>query len=218
MSQIIDRYVNHTGGAYGVDTMGCIIGLSLGFKNHIHFRPPMNQTMSRRLRVLMIKPKVLSMEEIAFARGEVNRLLNKNYRNDTAGDLQARNFYQVNSSDTVFCISRKTGDSTISGGTNTALQLAIKLGKDAYVFDVQTLRWFVYNQEVERLLEFEGIPEMTYNYAIVGTRDVEDYHYRDPKTKQWVSRPTYLGKDVESAVDKAIGDLYTQEKNSWGFL
>ena len=64
----------------------------------------------------------------------------------------------------------------------------------------------------------KGCSEMTYNYAIVGTRDVEDYHYKDPKTKQWVSRPTYLGKDVETAVDKAIGDLYTQEKNSWGFL
>ena len=218
MSQILNRYINHSGGAYGVDTMGCIIGISLGFKNHIHFRPPMNQTMSRRLRILMIKPKVLSMEEITFARGEVNRLLNKNYRNDTSGDLQARNFYQVNCSEAVFCISRKTGDSSVAGGTNTALQLAIALGKDAYVFDVQSLKWFVYNDEVGSLCEFEGVPELPYHYAIVGTRDVEDYHYKDPKTKQWGSRPTYLGKDVEEAVDKAIGDLYTQAKNSWGYL
>lgn len=218
MSQILNRYINHSGGAYGVDTMGCIIGLSLGFKNHIHFRPEGNERLSKRLRVLMLQPSVLGRDSLNFAKTQINSLLNKNYKGGISADLQFRNYFQVADSDAVFCFSRISGVSSITGGTNTALQLAIALGKDAYVFDVQSLRWFIYNDEVGSLCEFDGIPELPYHYAIVGTRDVEDYHYRDPKTKKWGSRPTYLGKDVEEAVDKAIGDLYTQAKNSWGYL
>ena len=45
-------------------------------------------------------------------------------------------------------------------------------------------------------------------YAIVGTRDVEDYHVKDKRTGVWGSRPQYLGKDVEDKVKKAISKLY----------
>ena len=32
-----DEYTNHTGGAYGVDTYGCLIGMYYGFNNHNAF-------------------------------------------------------------------------------------------------------------------------------------------------------------------------------------
>ena len=210
-----DRYTNHSGGAYGVDTMGCIVGISLGFKNHNHYRPKGNPKMSRRLRQLMISPIILSDEQLDFGRKEVNRLLGKNYQSGIVGDLQSRNYFQVVNSQAVYCFSKKTGDSTISGGTNTALQLAIKMGRDAYVFDLNSLRWFVYNPEVGSLCEMSETPELTFDYAIVGTRDVEDYETRDPKSGIWSPRLQYLGKDVESAVGKALEKLFLKTRESY---
>ena len=214
MSTALDRYTNHSGGAYGVDTMGCIVGISLGFKNHNHYRPKGNPKMSRRLRQLMIPPTILSEEQLDFGRKEVNRLLDKNYQSGIVGDLQSRNYFQVANSQAVYCFSKKTGDSTISGGTNTALQLAIIMGRDAYVFDLNSFKWFVYNPEVSSLCELLETPELTYDYAIVGTRDVEDYACRDSKTGLWLSRPQYLGKHVESKVDKALESLFLKAREA----
>lgn len=214
MSTMLDRYTNHSGGAYGVDTMGCIVGLCLGFKNHNHYRPANNTRLSKRLRQLMIAPEILTEEQLEFARKEVNRILSKNYKSGIAADLQSRNYFQVANSTAVYCFSKKTGDSSISGGTNTALQLAIKMGKDAYVFDLNSLRWFIYNPEVGSLCEMSETPELTFDYAIVGTRDVEDYEYRDPKSGIWSPRPQYLGKDVESEVGKALEKLFLKTRES----
>ena len=215
MSTMLDRYTNHSGGAYGVDTMGCIVGLSLGFKNHNHYRPANNTRLSRRLRQLMLAPKILTEEQLEFARKEVNRILSKNYKSGIAADLQSRNYFQVANSTAVYCFSKKTGDSSISGGTNTALQLAIKMGRDAYVFDLNSLRWFVYNPEVGSLCEMSETPELTFDYAIVGTRDVEDYETRDPKSGIWSPRLQYLGKDVESEVGKALEKLFLKTRESY---
>lgn len=214
MSTALDRYTNHSGGAYGVDTMGCIVGISLGFKNHNHYRPKGNPKMSKRLRQLMIPPSILTEEQLDFGRKEVNRLLGKNYQSGIVGDLQSRNYFQVANSQSVYCFSKKTGDSTISGGTNTALQLAIIMGRDAYVFDLNSFKWFVYNPEVGSLCELLETPELTYDYAIVGTRDVEDYACRDSKTGLWTSRPQYLGKHVESKVDKALESLFLKAREA----
>lgn len=51
-------------------------------------------------------------------------------------------------------------------------------------------------------------PILDKQYAIVGTRDVEDYHVKDKRTGMWDSRPQYLGKEVENKVVKAIAKLY----------
>ena len=209
----LDKYVNHSGGAYGVDTMGCVIGLSLGFNNHVHFRPEGNERLSKRLRVLMLQPSVIGREGLDFAKNQINSLLNKNYRGGISADLQFRNYFQVSNSDAVFCFSRISGVSSITGGTNTALQLAIVLKRDAYVFDTLTFKWYKYNEEILSLCEIDYIPVLTDRYAIVGTRDVEDYKVLDRATGLWVSRPAYLGKDTEMKVARAIRELYVNTLN-----
>ena len=204
----LNSFENFTGGAYGVDTLGCIVGLALGFKNHNHLRPEGNTNLSKRLRVLMVNPVIISSGSLEFSRKEINKVLNKNYKDGISANLQCRNYWQVYSADAVYCFSKKVGDKAISGGTNTALQLAIHYKKPAYVFDVESLKWFIYNDEVESLCEIDYIPELTYKYALVGTRDVEDYHVKDKDTGEWGSRPNYLGKEKEIAVIIAITELY----------
>ena len=202
-----NEYTNHTGGAYGADTYGCIIGIEYGFNNHNHYRPYDNVRLSKKLRDKGLKPVILDEYSIKQNRHRVNKILGKNYQDNIAGNLQARNYHQVSNSHTVYCFSKKTSDTTISGGTNTALQLAIELGNEAYVFDVTTFEWWYYDMEQWKLIPCES-PILDKQYAIVGTRDVEDYHVKDKRTGVWGSRPQYLGKDVEDKVKKVISKLY----------
>lgn len=207
MRNKLDEYTNRTGGAYGVDTYGCLIGMHYGFNNHNHYRAYDNIKLSKKLRDKGVEPVILDEYSIKQNRHRVNKILDKNYQDNIAGNLQARNYHQVSSSNTVYCFSKKTSDTTISGGTNTALQLAIELGNEAYVFDATTFEWWYYDMEQWKLIPCES-PILDKQYAIVGTRDVEDYHVKDKRTGMWVSRPQYLGKEVENKVVKAIAKLY----------
>lgn len=201
------EYTNHTGGAYGVDTYGCLIGLEYGFNNHNHYRAYDNIRLSKKLRDKGLKPFILDEFVIEKNRSRVNKILNKNYQDNISGNLQARNYHQVSNSNSVYCFSKKLTDTTISGGTNTALQLAIELGNEAYVFDVTTFEWWYYDMSQYKLIQCDT-PILDKQYAIVGTRDVEDYHVKDKKTGLWGSRPQYLGRGTEEKVKKAIATLY----------
>lgn len=202
-----NEYTNHTGGAYGVDTYGCLIGLEYGFNNHNHYRAYDNIRLSKKLRDKGLEPFILDEFVIKQNRSRVNKILNKNYQDNISGNLQARNYHQVSNSNSVYCFSKKLSDTTISGGTNTALQLAIELGNEAYVFDVTTFEWWYYDMWQRKLIHCDA-PILDKQYAIVGTRDVEDYHVKDKKTGLWGSRPQYLGKGTEEKVKKAIAALY----------
>lgn len=59
-------------------------------------------------------------------------------------------------------------------------------------------------------------PILDKKYAIIGTRDVEDYHVKDKKTGVWGSRLQYLGKEAENKVVKAIDKLYEDTLKSIG--
>ena len=163
--------------------------------------------MSATLARTVAQPTILSEEETEYGRDQVNHLLDKNFKDNIAGNLQGRNYYQVSNSDSVFCFSKRITRSSISGGTNTAFQLAIKLNKPVYLFDVLELKWFMYNTTTESLEECPT-PTLTQNYSIVGTRDVENYSIMDRQTKQWIPRKEYLGIDTENAVKNALRDLY----------
>lgn len=207
MSNEFSSFTNHTGGAYGVDTMGCYIGLSVGFKNHVHLRPENNTRLSKKLRVLMMAPTIVTSEELDFAKNEINRLLGTNHRRCIASDLKFRNYYQVSNSEAVFCFAPKISDTSVSGGTDVALQLAIKMNRGAYVFDTNTLSWFTYNDESGTLCSIDYVPTLTQNYAIVGTRDVENYKVLNKKG-EWAPRKNFLGEDVAKSVFNAIVALY----------
>jgi hypothetical protein len=228
-----EEFVNHSGGAYGGDTFWDIIGREFGVVQHRHYREKANTTLSKQLKAAGVQATVLTEEQMEAARDEVERLLGKKYPNTTEGNLQVRNYYQVANADAVFAIAEiemttdrsnpNLTDSTkskysyfsnkVKGGTNTAVQLGIKLGKPVYVWDLKNQFW----------TKFDGkdfvqtdTPVLTKNFAGVGSRDIESYPMplekdASGKVTKWgttTDTGKYRGKEKEEAASRAIREVY----------
>lgn len=225
------EYVNHSGGAYGGDTFWDLIGREFGVTQHRHYREEKNQSLSKRLRESGVKATVLSKEQMDAARAEIKTLLGIEYSNTLQGNLQVRNYYQVANADAVFAIGelvqvvdedapKNLTDPTksvnsykwvVKGGTNTAVQLGIKLGKPVYVWDTNKERWTKYN---DRWFDPIDTPVLTKNFAGVGTRDIELYNVQNKQTQQWEPRKQYVGDAKSQKAMQAIRDVY--EKTFFG--
>jgi len=224
--------VNHSGGAYGGDTYWDIIGREFGVTQHMHYKDVDNPNLSQKLRNAGVKATILTDEQMNFARNEVRRLLGIDYSiksTDTEKqilqkNLQVRNFYQVYNADAVYAIAKldnsvdtsKPDNFTditksiksykfdkVKGGTNTAVQLGIKLNKPVYVWDITTEKWYKFDGT-----QFEEIetPTLTKNFAGVGSRDIENYNVQ--KEGKWRPRKEYVGKEKEEKAKQAIRDVY----------
>ena len=218
------EYTNHSGGAYGGDTFWDIIGREFGVTNHMHYKDAGNTNLSEKLRNAGVKATVLTKEQMDTARTEVERLLGEKYPDTLQGNLQVRNYYQVANADAVYAVAeitqvvdknapKNTTDITksvnsykhvVKGGTNTAVQLGIKLGKPVYVWDLATQSWYKWDEN--RWFEKTDTPVLTKNFAGVGSRDIESYNVQ--KEGKWVPREQYKGKEVEEAAKQAIRDVY----------
>jgi hypothetical protein len=219
------EYTNHSGGAYGGDTFWDVIGREFGVTDQRHYKDAGNPNLSAQLRKAGVKSTILSKEQMDTARAEVEKLLGKKYPDTTEGNLQVRNYYQVANADAVYAIAeitqvvdkdapKNTTDITksvnsykhiVKGGTNTAVQLGIKLGKPVYVWDLATESW--YKWDGNRWFEETTTPILTKNFAGVGSRDIESYNVKNEKG-EWVPRTQYKGKDLEEAAKQAIRDVY----------
>jgi hypothetical protein len=220
------EYTNHSGGAYGGDTFWDIIGREFGVTNHKHYRDTGNTSLSAQLKKAGVEAEVLTKEQMDTARIEVEKLLGEKYPDTIQGNLQVRNYYQVANADAVFAIAeitqvvdkdapKNTTDITksvnsykhiVKGGTNTAVQLGIKLGKPVYVWDLATQSW--YKWDGNRWFEETDTPTLTKNFAGIGSRDIESYNIQ--KEGKWVPREQYKGPEVEAAAKQAIRDVYAK--------
>lgn len=212
----MDEITNHSGGAYGGDTFWDIIGREFGVINHKHYRDSENTSLSKQLKDKGVKAEVLSKEQMDKARKDIKSLLGIEYKNDLQGNLQVRNYYQVANSDAVFAIAKlDTNDNfdsnAVLGGTNTAVQLAIKLNKPVYVWDIFTEQWYKFNGNVFKKSE---TPILTKDFAGIGSRDIEDYNVLDKETNKWTSRKEYVGKEKEEKAKQAIRDVYQNTLNN----
>ena len=215
-------FVNHSGGAYGGDTYWDLVGREFGVIQHKHYRDKENAKLSKKLKDKGVKATVLSKEEMDFARQKVFEILGKNYPNNTMGNLQVRNFYQVYNADSVFAIaSLKNDKKNVAGGTNTAVQLGIKLNKPVFVWDIETEQWYSYktsnnlfNDSTSEIFIPIETPVLTKNFAGIGSRDIEGYNVFNKQTGKWAPREKYVGKDKENAAKQAIRDVYANTKNS----
>ena len=216
-----NSYINHSGGAYGGDTFWDLIGREFGVTDHRHYKDLANANLSQQLRNKGIKAVVLTKEQMDFARQKVKELLGIEYKDDLRGNLQVRNFYQVYNADAVYAVA-KIASSTkpeVYGGTNTAVQLGIKLNKPVYVWDIDSEQW--YTQDTDFLKTgfdktkhewtYNGwkkidTPTLTKNFAGIGSRDIENYNVQ--KDGKWQPREEYVGKEKENAAKQAIRDVY----------
>ncbi len=208
-------YTMNSGGAYGGDTYWDVIGRSFGLTNINHFRPIDNQNMSKTLRDKNVKPFPITHEQSNYAREQIKQLTGREIHQDLAGELLARDFYQVDKSDGVFAIANITSSQkSVEGGTNMAVQIGIKQGKPVHVYDLNTEIWYQYNQSTGRF-EVEDTPVLTKSFAGVGTRNIQNYKVN--KNGQWVDREDYVGYDKALKAANAIKAVYqkTFSKNDY---
>lgn len=208
-------YTMNSGGAYGGDTYWDVIGRQFGLTNINHFRPIDNQRMSKTLRDRNVKPFPVKHEQSNYAREQIKQLTGRELPYDLAGELLARDFYQVDKSDGVFAVANITrSQKAVEGGTNMAVQVGIKQGKPVHVYDLNTESWYQYNQSTGRF-EVEDTPVLTKSFAGVGTRNIQNYKVN--KNGQWVDREGYVGYDKALKAANAIKAVYqkTFSKNDY---
>jgi len=214
-------FVNHSGGAYGGDTAWDLVGRQFGVIDHRHYRQADNTGLSARLKNKGVQATILTADQMEFARAEIKKLLGKDYPNTVEGNLQVRNFYQVSNADAVYAVAKLSSNAKeVKGGTNTAVQIGVKLSKPVYVWDIVTEQWYSWQKwgAKEGLPEFEGFaptdtPTLTKNFAGVGSRDIENYNTLDKKTNTWVPRKEYVGKEKADKAVAAIRSVYEKTFN-----
>ena len=150
------EFTNHSGGAYGGDTFWDIIGREFGVTNHKHYKDAGNTNLSQQLKNKGIKAEILTEEQMEFARQKIKELLGIEYKDDLRGNLQVRNFYQVYNANAVYAVAKLDtnkgfNSNAVLGGTNTAVQLGIKLNKPVYVWDTNTEKWYKFNNQKNNL-------------------------------------------------------------------
>lgn len=208
-------YTMNSGGAYGGDTYWDVIGRSFGLTKINHFRPIDNQNMSKTLRDGNVKPFSITHEQSNYAREQIKQLTGRELPYTLAGELLARDFYQVDKSDGVFAVANITSSQkAVEGGTNMAVQVGIKQSKPVHVYDLNTESWYQYNQSTGRF-EVEDTPVLTKSFAGVGTRNIQNYKVN--KNGQWVDREGYVGYDKALKAANAIKAVYqkTFSKNDY---
>ena len=205
-------YTMNSGGAYGGDTYWDVIGRQFGLTKINHFRPIDNQNMSKTLRDRNVKPFSITHEQSNYAREQIKQLTGRELPYTLAGELLARDFYQVDKSDGVFAIANITSSQrAVEGGTNMAVQIGIKQGKPVHVYDLNTESWYQYNQSTGRF-EVEDTPVLTKSFAGVGTRNIQNYKVN--KNGQWVDREGYVGYDKALKAANAIKAVYQKTFNN----
>lgn len=205
-------YTMNSGGAYGGDTYWDVIGRQFGLTKINHFRPIDNQNMSKTLRDRNVKPFSITHEQSNYAREQIKQLTGRELPYTLAGELLARDFYQVDKSDGVFAIANITSSQkAVEGGTNMAVQVGIKQGKPVHVYDLNTESWYQYNQSTGRF-EVEDTPVLTKSFAGVGTRNIQNYKVN--KNGQWVDREGYVGYDKALKAANAIKAVYQKTFNT----
>lgn len=208
-------YTMNSGGAYGGDTYWDVIGRQFGLTKINHFRPIDNQNMSKTLRDGNVKPFSITHEQSNYAREQIKQLTGRELPYTLAGELLARDFYQVDKSDGVFAVANITSSQkAVEGGTNMAVQVGIKQGKPVHVYDLNTESWYQYNQSTGRF-EVEDTPVLTKSFAGVGTRNIQNYKVN--KNGQWVDREGYVGENKALKAYNAIKAVYqkTFSKNDY---
>ena len=208
-------YTMNSGGAYGGDTYWDVIGRQFGLTKINHFRPADNQILSKTLMDRNVKPFSITHEQSNYAREQIKQLTGRELPYTLAGELLARNFYQVDKSDGVFAVANITSSQkAVEGGTNMAVQVGIKQGKPVHVYDLNTESWYQYNQSTGRF-EVEDTPVLTKSFAGVGTRNIQNYKVN--KNGQWVDRESYVGYDKALKAANAIKAVYqkTFSKNDY---
>lgn len=164
-----DKYINHSGGAYGSDYYWGKIGEKYGVESKHYYRDG-NKTPFGNTSV-----SDSELKEADSHLEKANKALNRRFptSNEYVNNLLRRNWQQVKNSDAIFAVSTIANNNTVNGGTGWAVQMAIDNNKPVHVFDQDKGKWYGYNYSTKSWDETDT-PTLTKNFAGIGTRKLND--------------------------------------------
>lgn len=177
----MNNYTCHSGGAKGSDLFFERTCIEYGVKV-IAYSFEGHTTISKN-------KKILGVEELMegwFEAQNTARDLRRNTYNLEAytKKLLARNWFQVKNSDAIFAIGNivnpgeqgskyinKCSKQVVDGGTGYAVNEAIRYNKPTFVFNQKDNKWYKWN--TNKFEEIDYIPDLTENFAGIGTRELD---------------------------------------------
>ena len=206
----LSNFVMYSGLAKGGDNTFMNLAAKYGVGRQIHIRPVGNLGNTKNL-PNGVEVLVAQSEHLLTAMGKIKELLGIELRLGTGSNLLARNYYQVNKSESVLAVAYLTGDfKSVSGGTRMAVDLSIALNLPTYVLDVATENWFIYDYSQNKFISYAGTPPLTRKFTGVGTRDLENYQVKDKNTGLWVSRPQFIGQEKATRLINKIEQVFIE--------
>ena len=206
----LSNFVMYSGLAKGGDNTFMNLAAKYGVGRQIHIRPVGNLGNTKNL-PNGVEVLVAQSEHLLTAMGKIKELLGIELRLGTGSNLLARNYYQVNKSESVLAVAYLTGDfKSVSGGTRIAVDLSIALNLPTYVLDVATENWFIYDYSQNKFISYAGTPPLTRKFTGVGTRDLENYQVKDKNTGLWVSRPQFIGQEKATRLINKIEQVFIE--------
>ena len=183
-------FTNHTGGAYGADSIWASMFREKGVINN-HYRPINDKGTAKTKELYKLGDKII---QITPEEAKAGFKLNSNLGN-TTHDMNNRNYVQVANADTILAVAPIV-KGKVTGGTGSAVRMAEHLGKDVYVLDIETVKW--YKSEGGKYVKVDNVPSITNNFAAIGTRGIESYSTKS-KTGDWVK--TDLHKNTKAVLE-----------------
>ena len=194
------KYVNHSGGAIGSDTVWGEIGFKYGVENkHYWYK---NKTPNGNTEILE-GDAIEGQKKVTIAARQMGRIAQTHQVRD---ERLIRNWCQVKYSDSVFAITTmlSVGDEMNygkkalirqgKGGTGYAIQMAINENKPVFVYDQVRKGWF---KNINGVWSKSEIPTLPINFSGIGTRDINKdgiQAIKDVYYKTFNSRKTYTGE------------------------
>lgn len=180
-TDILNGYINHSGGAIGSDTWWGDIGAKYGVKsNHYYYS---EKTPNGNFEISEVDYEEGRHEAAKAA------AYNFGYKYETMKDYRLiRNWAQVKYSDAIFAIghlvrpgeklfpnqkndTRVALNGAVQGGTGYAVAMAILHNKPVYVYDQERKQWF---SHIDGKWSVSQTPTLTMNFAGIGTRNIND--------------------------------------------
>ena len=210
----LQNHVLFSGLAKGGDNTFMNLAAKYGVGRQIHIRPVGNLGNTKNL-PNGVEVLVAQVEHLLKAVDKIDELLGIKLKLGTGANLLARNYYQVNKSESVLAVAYLTGDlKSVLGGTRMAVDLGVALGLPVYVLDVATESWYSYNYKDNQFQLYNGIPTLTRKFTGVGTRDIENYNIKDKLTGEWVSREQFVGQDKANRLIALMEQVFIKAVNN----
>ena len=159
--------MNHTGGAYGADSIWANLLRPYGVTN-VHYRPINDKPPKGVATLKNAGDKIVGITDEENSAGNA---LNTKIGN-SATELNNRNLVQVYNADKVFAVAPIV-NGKVTGGTGSAVRLAEHLNREVYVLNTEDVQW--YKSKDGKYVKIDYVPKMEGNFAAVGTRKIEQY-------------------------------------------